>query len=112
MVSNCRYGIDRVNGTDALALSSCSVPTSSISSQFPGSSAGFPIYASSPASYEDFRGGGVRVALSEVLLMENCEPCDLPVFGDEEDSGLLLCVCVEGFVVPLLSERVGESEGG
>ena len=52
------------------------------------------------------------MALSEVWLMENCEPCDLPVFGDEEDSGLLLCVCVEGFVVPLLSERVGESEGG
>lgn len=41
--------------------------------------------------------------------MENREPCDLPVFGDEEESGLLLCVCVEGLVVPLLSERVGES---
>ena len=52
------------------------------------------------------------MALSEVLFMENCEPCDLAVFGDEEDSGRLLCVCVEGLVVPLLSERVGEWEGG
>ncbi len=66
------------------------------------------MYASSPVSYDDFRGGGVRVALSEVLFMENREPCDLPVFGDEDESGLLLSVCIEGSVVPPLSEPVGE----
>lgn len=69
------------------------------------------MYASSPVSYDDFLGGGVRVALSDVLFMEYCEPCDLPVFGDEEESGLLLCVCAEVIVVPPLSEPLGEWEG-
>lgn len=59
------------------------------------------MYASSPVSYDDFRGG-VRVALSEVLFVENWEPCDLPGFGDEEESGLLLCVWAEGLVVSAL----------
>ena len=52
------------------------------------------------------------MALSELWLMENCEPCDLPVFGDEEESGLLLCVCIGEVAVPPLSERAGELEGG
>lgn len=95
VVSNCRYGIDCVNGVDPLALSSCSFRKSSADSQFSDSRAGFLMYASSPLSYDDFRGGGVRVALLEVLFIESCEPCDLPVFGDEEESGLLLCIGVE-----------------
>ena len=66
------------------------------------------MYVSSPVSYDDFRGGGVRVALSEASFMENCEPCDFPVFGDEEESGLLLCVCVEGLVVSTFWEPLGE----
>lgn len=66
------------------------------------------MYASSPVSYDDFLGGGVRLALSQVLFKESCEPCDLPVFGDEEESGLLLCVWFEGPVVPPLSESAGE----
>ena len=52
------------------------------------------------------------MALSEVLLMDNCEPCDLAVLGEEEESGVLLCVCVGGLVVPLLSELVGDLDGG
>lgn len=48
------------------------------------------------------------MALSEVLFMENCEPCDLLVFGDEEESGLLLCICVEETVGSALSEPLGE----
>ena len=52
------------------------------------------------------------MALSEVLFMDNCEPCDLPAFGDEEESGLLLCVCVVGLVVSLRSELDGDLEGG
>ena len=52
------------------------------------------------------------MALSEVLFMENCEPCDLPVFGDEEESGRFLCVCIGEVAVPPLSERAGELEGG
>ena len=51
------------------------------------------------------------MALSEVLFIDNCEPCDLAVVGDEEESGLLLCGCVDGLVVPLLSELVGDLEG-
>lgn len=70
------------------------------------------MYASSPVSYDDFRGGGVREALLEVLSIENCEPCDLLVFGDEEESGLLLGVCVEGLVTSPLSRPFGEYEGG
>ena len=71
------------------------------------------MYASSPVSYDDFRGGGVvRVALSEVLFIENCEPCDLLAFGDEEESGLLLGVCVEGLVTSPLSGPLGEYESG
>lgn len=112
MVSNCRYGIDRVTDTDPPSLSSSSVPTPSKGSHFSDFWDGFSIYASSPASYDDFRRGGVRVALSEVLFMINCEPCDLAVLGDEGESGLLLCVCVDGLVVPLLSELVGDLEGG
>lgn len=112
MVSNCRYGIDCVNGADPPALSSCSVPKSSKGSQFSDSWAGCLMYASSPVSYDDLRGGGVRVALSEVLFIENCEPCDLLVFGDEEESGLLLGFCVEGGMASPLSELLGEYEGG
>ena len=52
------------------------------------------------------------MALSEVLFIENCEACDLAVLGDEEESGLLLCVCVNGLVVPLVSDLVGDLEGG
>ena len=52
------------------------------------------------------------MALSEVLFIDNCEPCDPAVLGDEEESGLLLCVCVDGLVVPLLSELVGNLDGG
>ena len=70
------------------------------------------MYASSPVSYDDFRGGGVREALSEVLFIENCEPCDLLVFGDEEESGLLLGICIEGLVTSPLSGDLGEYEGG
>ena len=106
-MSRCRYGIDFVNGTDILVFLSCSTLTASIGSEFSEFLAGSLMYASSPVSYEDFRGGGVRVALSEVLFMENCEPCDLDVFGDEDESGLLLCVCIGGSVVTL-SEPVGE----
>ena len=51
------------------------------------------------------------MALSEVLFIDNCEPCDLALLGDEEESGLL-CVCVDGLVVPLLSELVGDLDGG
>ena len=65
------------------------------------------MYASSPVSYDDLRGGGVRVALSEVLFMENCEACDLFVLGDEDERGLLW-VCAEGSVRPPLSEPAGE----
>lgn len=70
------------------------------------------MYASSPVSYDDLRGGGVRVWLSEVLFIENWEPCDLPVFGDEEESGLLLGICVEGLVTSPLSGPLGEYEEG
>ena len=105
-MSNWRYGIDRVTDTDPSPLSFSSVPT--LSDFWDG----FSIYASSPASYDDFRAGGVRVVLSEVLFMENCEACDLAVLGDEEESGLLLCVCVNGLVVPLVSELVDNLEGG
>lgn len=66
------------------------------------------MYASSPVSYDDFRGGGGRAGLSEELFMENCKPCDLPVFGDEEESGLLLCGCEKGLGVSPLSELLGE----
>ena len=66
------------------------------------------MYASSPVSYDDLRGGGVRVALSEVLFMENGEACDLLVLGDEDESGLLLWVCAGGSVGPPLSEPAGE----
>ena len=52
------------------------------------------------------------MALSEVLFMENCEPCDLLASGDEEESGLLLCFCVEGLVKPPLSELLGEQADG
>lgn len=69
------------------------------------------MYASSPFSYDDFRGGGVRVALSEVLFIENSEPCDLLVFGDEEESGLLFGICLEGLVAPPLSGSLGGIEG-
>lgn len=51
------------------------------------------------------------MALSEVLLIENSEPCDLLVFGDEEESGLLLGVCVEGLVGPPLSGPLGGYDG-
>ena len=51
------------------------------------------------------------MALSEVFI-ENCEPCDLLVFGDEEERGFLLCVCVEGLVIPPLSKPLGELRGG
>lgn len=40
--------------------------------------------------------------------MENCEPWDLLVFGDEEESGLLLCVCAKVLVTPSFSEPLGE----
>lgn len=69
------------------------------------------MYASSPFSYDDFRGGGVRVALSEVLFIENREPCDLLVFGDEEERGFLPGICVEGLVAPPLSGPLGGYEG-
>ena len=106
MVSNSRYGIDRVIDTGSLTLTTSPAATFSRGSHS-DCSADLSIYASSPASYDDFRRGGVRVALSEV-----CEPCGLPVFGDEEESGRLLCVCVDGLVVPLLSVPVGDLEGG
>ena len=50
------------------------------------------------------------MALSEVFLIENGESCDLPVFGEEEESGLLLCG--EGLILPPCSEPLGEYEGG
>ena len=110
-MSNCRYGIDRVTDTDPPSFPPSSVPTLSKGSEFSDFWDGFSIYASSPASYDDFRVG-VRVALSEVMFIANCEPCDLEVLGNEEGSGLLLCVCVDGLVVPLLSELMGDLEGG
>ena len=70
------------------------------------------MYASSPFSYDDFRGGGVRVALSEVLFIGDGVSCDLLVFGEKEESGLLLCACVAGLVLPPCSEPLGEYEGG
>ena len=70
------------------------------------------MYASSPFSNDDLRGGGVRVALSGVFFVENGESCDLPVFGEEEESGLLLCACVEGSVLPPCSKPLGEYDGG
>ena len=51
------------------------------------------------------------MALSEVFFVDGCEPCDPVVLGDEEESGLL-CVCVDGLVVPLLSELMGDLGGG
>ena len=111
-MSNCRYGIDRVTDTDPPPFSSSSVSTPSTGAHFSDLWEGFSIYASSPASKDDFRGRDIRVALSEVLFMDNCEPGDLGVLGDEEERGLLLCVCVDGLVVALLSELVDELEGG
>ena len=70
------------------------------------------MYASSPYSNDDLRGGGVRVALSGVFFIGNEESCDLPVFGEEEESGLLLCACVEGLALPPCSKPLGEYKGG
>ena len=111
-MSNCRYGIDRVTDIDPPSFPSSSVPTPSKGPLFSAFWDGFSINASSPASNDDFRGGGVRVAPSEVLFIADCEPCELEVLGNEEESGLLLCDCVDGLVVPLLSELVGVLEGG
>ena len=66
------------------------------------------MYASSPVSYDDFRGGGVPVALLEALFMENNEACDLLVLGDEEESGLLVCACISRLVAPPSSESFEE----
>ena len=52
------------------------------------------------------------MALSEVLFTGNCDNCDLPVFGEEGESGLLLCVFAEGLVVALVSDPLGELGGG
>lgn len=52
------------------------------------------------------------MALSEALFTDNCDTCDLPAFGEEGESGLLLCVCVEGLAMPLVSDPVGDMGGG